>query len=288
VQGPRAAALVARVRAAGTLRRRDALLEGFSHAVIARALRGGALRESEGPPPQRFSHGPADDQDFVPNDEQRRAIDALGARLEDARFSEMLLLGVTGSGKTFVYIRAIARALQLGARAVVLVPEIALTPQTARRFEGAFGQRVAVLHSGLSERERFASWQSAARGEVDVVVGARSAVFAPLPACRLIVVDEAHERTYKQDSVPRYNALDVARERMRATGGTLLLGSATPPLEAYAAAQRAAIGYLRLERRVGDCTSSPPRRGRPSASARSPATYSVVMPILGRSVTRPA
>jgi primosomal protein N' (replication factor Y) len=250
VRGPRAAALVARVREAGVLRRRDALLEGFSHAVIARALREGALRESERRSAQRASHGAPVDQDFVPTAEQRRAIDAIVAHVERERFGELLLQGVTGSGKTFVYIRAIARMLELGARAIVLVPEIALTPQTARRFEGAFGERVAVLHSGLSERERFASWHAAARAEVDVVVGARSAVFAPLPDCRLIVVDEAHERTYKQDVVPRYNALDVARERMRAARGTLVLGSATPPLEAYAAASRGTIEHVRLESRA--------------------------------------
>ncbi len=250
VRGPRVAALLARVREAGLLRRRDALLEGFSQAVIARALREGALRESERRPALRAAHGPPEDQRFVPTGEQRRAIGAIVAHVESARFGELLLQGVTGSGKTFVYIRAIARMLELGARAIVLVPEIALTPQTARRFEGAFGERVAVLHSGLSERERFAAWNAAARGEVDVVVGARSAVFAPLPDCRLIVVDEAHERTYKQDGVPRYNALDVARERMRAAGGTLVLGSATPPLEAYAAATRGAIEHLRLESRA--------------------------------------
>ncbi|MFZ1124641.1 MAG: primosomal protein N' [Candidatus Baltobacteraceae bacterium] len=250
VRGPRVAALLARVREAGVLRRRDALLEGFSQAVIARALREGALRESERRPTLRAGHGPPVDQDFVPTAEQGRAIEAIVRHVEDARFGELLLQGVTGSGKTFVYIRAIARMLELGARAIVLVPEIALTPQTARRFEGAFGERVAVLHSGLSERERYASWQAAARGEVDVVVGARSAVFAPLPDCRLVVVDEAHERTYKQDVVPRYDALAVARERMRAAGGTLVLGSATPPLEAYAAALRGAIEHLRLERRA--------------------------------------
>jgi primosomal protein N' (replication factor Y) len=250
VRGPRVAALLARVREAGLLRRRDALLEGFSQALVARALREGALRESERLPELRAGHGQPEDQSFVPTAEQRRAIDAIVAHVENARFGELLLQGVTGSGKTFVYIRAIARMLELGARAIVLVPEIALTPQTARRFEGAFGERVAVLHSGLSERERFASWYAAGRGDVDVVVGARSAVFAPLPDCRLIVVDEAHERTYKQDAVPRYNALDVARERMRAAGGTLVLGSATPPLEAYAAASRGTIEYLRLESRA--------------------------------------
>jgi primosomal protein N' (replication factor Y) len=248
--GRRAGALVARVAEAGTLRRRDALLEGYSAALITRALRAGALRETL----QRaaFSRAPVrrEDDGFVPTEEQRAAIAAIDARVASERFAEILVQGITGSGKTFVYIRAIAHALARGGRAIVLVPEIALTPQTARRFEGTFGERVAVLHSGLSERERFDSWQAAARGDVDVVVGARSALFAPLPDVRLIVVDEAHERSYKQDGVPRYDAIAVARERMRLANGTLVLGSATPPLEAYEAAERGAIGCVRLHVRA--------------------------------------
>jgi primosomal protein N' (replication factor Y) len=248
--GPRMRALVALVREAGTLRRRDALLAGFSPAVVARAVRSGALRETERRTAAARGGAPRERQDFEPTLEQAAAIEAIGSRVAAARFAELLVQGVTGSGKTLVYIRAIARTLALGGRAIVLVPEISLTPQTARRFEGAFGERVAVLHSGLSDRDRFESWQAAARGEIDVVVGARSAVFAPLPSVRLIVVDEAHERTYKQDGVPRYDALAVARERMRAANGTLVLGSATPPLEAYAAALRGEIGHVRLDRRA--------------------------------------
>jgi primosomal protein N' (replication factor Y) (superfamily II helicase) len=137
-----------------------------------------------------------------------------------------------------------------GGRAIVLVPEISLTPQTARRFESAFGDRVAVLHSALSERERYDAWQAAARGEVSVVVGARSAVFAPLPDVRLIVVDEAHETSYKQDTAPRYHAVSVARERMRREGGVLILGSATPSIEEYAKAAAGRYPLVRLRQRV--------------------------------------
>ncbi len=250
IAGPRVAALVARVATDGSLRRRDALLAGFSQAVVARALRAGALVETtERTAPVR-SPGRREEQSFVATEEQTRAIGALVERVEARTFAEILVQGVTGSGKTFVYIRAIARTLELGGRAIVLVPEISLTPQTARRFETVFGERVAVLHSGLSERERFDSWHAAARGEIDVVVGARSALFAPLPDVRLIVVDEAHERSYKQDSVPRYDALAVARQRMRIAGGTLVLGSATPPLESYAAVRRGEIACVRLDRRA--------------------------------------
>jgi primosomal protein N' (replication factor Y) len=250
VRGPRVEALVELVKSEGSLRRRDALLAGFSQAIVTRALRAGALREI--PRPVRTARGRASSEAaaFEPTSEQADAIEAIAARVDAAQFAELLVQGITGSGKTFVYIRAIARVLELDGRAIVLVPEISLTPQTARRFEGAFAERVAVLHSGLSERERFDTWQAAKRGEIDVVVGARSALFAPLPNLRLIVIDEAHERTYKQDNVPRYNALDVARERMRLARGVLVLGSATPPLEAYAAARAGKIEHLRLHARA--------------------------------------
>jgi primosomal protein N' (replication factor Y) len=250
VRGPRVRALVERVEQSGEMRRRDALLAGFSASIVARALREGALAETEQRATRAHSPGAREEQDFVATGEQTVAIDAIDACVASEAFSELLVQGVTGSGKTFVYLRAIERALARGVRAIVLVPEISLTPQTARRFESVFGQRVCVFHSGLSERERFESWQAAARGGIDVVVGARSALFAPLPGARLIVIDEAHERTYKQESVPRYDALDVARERMRLAGGTLVLGSATPPLESYARAVRGEIGHVRLELRA--------------------------------------
>jgi primosomal protein N' (replication factor Y) len=254
VAGPRMRALVARVAEEGTLRRRDALLGGFSQALVARAIREGALEETS----RRATSGRAVvarmEADFIATAEQREAIAAIVLRVERGEFAELLVQGITGSGKTFVYIRAIARALEVGARAIVLVPEIALTPQTARRFEATFGERVAVLHSGLSERERYESWHAASRGDVDVVVGARSALFAPLPNVRLVVIDEAHERSYKQDGVPRYDTIAVARERMRIAGGTLVLGSATPPLEAYASAERGDIARVRLRERA---TSQP-------------------------------
>ncbi len=249
--GPRGKALAALVETEGPLRRRDALLAGYSQATIARAVRSGALLEVERRAATSRKRGPSESQDFEATPEQRAAVDAIVGGVESSAFAEFLLQGITGSGKTFVYIRAIARTLALGGRAIVLVPEIALTPQTARRFEGAFGERVVVLHSGLSERERFEARDVAARGEVDVVVGPRSALFAPLANVRLIAIDEAHERTYKQDGVPRYSAVDVAREKMRIAGGTLVLGSATPPLESYAAALRGEVAHLRLRARAG-------------------------------------
>ncbi|MCX7591612.1 MAG: primosomal protein N', partial [Kiritimatiellae bacterium] len=146
----------------------------------------------------------------------------------------VLLFGVTGSGKTEVYLQAIAHVLDLGCGAIVLVPEIALTPQTLERFCGRFGHRVAVLHSRLSDGERHDEWHRIRSGEASVVVGARSAVFAPIPRLGLIVVDEEHEPSYKQEEVPRYNARDVAVMRGYLEGCAVLLGSATPSLESWA------------------------------------------------------
>ena len=250
VRGPKAGALVEFVRSQPGVPRADAILAGFSSGILARAVKADAIREEEIVPARtRDLHEPAAPP-FPPTEEQRRAIDTLLAQLERRTFHETLLHGITGSGKTYVYIEAIKDVLRKGGRAIVLVPEISLTPQTARRFEEAFGERVAVLHSALSDRERFDAWQACANGEVDVVVGARSAVFAPLKDVRLLVVDEAHESSYKQDTTPRYHAVSVARERMRLEGGVLLLGSATPSLESYSDAMEGRIAYLTLEQRA--------------------------------------
>jgi primosomal protein N' (replication factor Y) len=250
VRGPRAEQLVALVAERGNMRRADVRLAGYSNALIARAVREGALRETLEAPAVANATAAGVGPAFVPTAEQRAAIDGIDAASERGTFAEFLIQGVTGSGKTLVYIAAIERALALGRTAIVLVPEIALTPQTSRRFEAAFGDDVAVLHSALSERERYDNWHAAGTGRKRVVVGARSALFAPLPNLGLVVVDEAHERTYKQDTAPRYDAIAVARERMRAAGGVLVLGSATPPLEASAAARDGRIARLLLPERA--------------------------------------
>ncbi len=154
-----------------------------------------------------------------------------------------LLHGVTGSGKTLVYMELLRPLLKQGKQAIVLVPEIALTPQTTGRFRAVFGEQVAVLHSGLSEGERYDIWKQIRAGRYQVAVGPRSAVFAPFDNLGLIVIDEEHEHTYKQDTTPRYHAREVAVERMRRAGGTVLLGSATPSLESF---QRARTGTYTL------------------------------------------
>jgi primosomal protein N' (replication factor Y) (superfamily II helicase) len=249
IGGKKAQALLAHVAALGELRRSDAVLAGFSDAVIRRAVNAGALVE-ELREVRRERTARVALPSHAPTDEQRTAIAAVAELLDAGAYGQLLLHGVTGSGKTFVYLHAIARVLERGGRAIVLVPEIALTPQTAARFEAAFGDRVAVLHSALSERERFDAWQAAARGEIDVVVGARSAVFAPLEGVQLIVVDEAHETSYRQDTVPRYDAVAVARERMRRANGVVVLGSATPALEDYARAKAGRIPAVRMLHRA--------------------------------------
>ncbi len=161
-----------------------------------------------------------------------------------------LLHGVTGSGKTEVYLDALDHCVADGKRAIVMVPEIALTPQTVRRFRERF-DRVAVLHSGLSQGELFDQWHGIAAGRYDVVVGARSAVFAPQPDLALIVIDEEHEWTYKQnDPAPRYHARDVAIERARLTGATVVLGSATPDIASYERARRGEYTLLSLPERI--------------------------------------
>ena len=163
----------------------------------------------------------------------------------------VLLHGVTGSGKTEIYLQAIGRELAAGRGAIVMVPEIALTPQTVQRFASRFGERVAVLHSALSDGERFDEWHRIRSGEARVVVGPRSAVFAPVRDLGLVVVDEEHETTYKQESVPRYNARDVAVQRAALEGAKVVLGSATPSLETWQNALAGRYAVATLSERAG-------------------------------------
>lgn len=162
---------------------------------------------------------------------QQAAFDTVRSCIEASCGQVAVVDGVTGSGKTEVYLRAIRRSLELGRGAIVLVPEIALTPQTVSRFEGRFGDTVAVMHSRMTQAERFDAWEAVRRGEKRVAVGARSALFCPMPSLGLVVIDEEHESTYKQESAPRYHARDVAAWMARRHGAALVLGSATPSIE---------------------------------------------------------
>ena len=184
------------------------------------------------------------------NAEQQAALSAI-RQLDAANGRTILLHGVTGSGKTEVYLQAIARELEAGRGAIVMVPEISLTPQTVQRFASRFGERVAVLHSALSDGERYDEWHRIRSGEARVVVGPRSAVWAPVKNLGLIVVDEEHETSYKQDESPRYHARDVAVLRGAVENARVVLGSATPSLETWENAVRGKYALSEMRHRAG-------------------------------------
>jgi primosomal protein N' (replication factor Y) len=185
-----------------------------------------------------------------PTEEQARAVGALSEALSAGGHRTVLLEGVTGSGKTEVYLRLIAQARAAGGEAIVLVPEIALTPQLAGRFRARFGSEVAVLHSGLSDRDRAGEWHRVRRGDAPIVVGARSAVFAPMERPRVIIVDEEHDPSFKQGEGLRYQGRDLAVVRGRESGALVVLGSATPSLESLQNVAKGRYEHLRLSRRV--------------------------------------
>src|SRR5205085_1727307 len=186
------------------------------------------------------------------NDDQQRALDRIVARIDERQYATFLLHGVTGSGKTEIYIRAMREATQRGMSALMLVPEIALTPVFSRRLRGIFGDAVAILHSSLSEGERTDEWRRIKDGEARVVIGTRSAVFAPLDNLGIIVVDEEHETSYKQDETPRYHGRDTAIMRALRANAVVVLGSATPSLESFHNATTSKYEYIRLDARYGN------------------------------------
>ena len=181
---------------------------------------------------------------------QQRAFKVIEGAMESAAFQRILLHGITASGKTELYLRAIDRALGRGRSAICLISEIALTPQTIDRFRERFGQRVAVWHSRLTARQRAGEWAKLAAGERRIVVGPRSAVFAPMKRLGLVIIDEEHEQTYKQEDTPRYHAREVACARARLAGATVVLGSATPSVESYYAAVQGQARLVTLPERI--------------------------------------
>ena len=216
-------------------------------------------------------------EDLIMNSQQQNTLDAIVSALESGEHRTLLLHGATGSGKTEVYIRAIREVVSYGRQAIVLVPEISLTPQTIRRFRSRF-KSVAVLHSHMTDSERHWQWRQIARGSIEVIVGARSAVFAPTPNLGLIVIDEEHEPTFKQDSTPRYHAREVARHRCMQEKVPLLLGSATPTLESWLRAVRKQDTLLSMPDRVAELplppvlivdTRNDPRIGKGSSIGRA-------------------
>jgi len=190
---------------------------------------------------------------FTLTDEQQAAQNAITSALtDDGKFKAFLLHGVTGSGKTEVYMRAMRSALDAGRSAMMLVPEIALTPVFSRRLRTVFGSNVAILHSNLSAGERFDEWRRIRRGDARIAIGTRSAVFAPLENIGLVIVDEEHDSSYRQHESPFYNARDVAVMRAHLAGAVVVLGSATPAMESFYNAQVGKYTYLRLADRIGD------------------------------------
>jgi primosomal protein N' (replication factor Y) len=194
---------------------------------------------------------PQDAREIELNAEQARARDEIVEQIESGKPAASLLFGVTGSGKTSVIISAIDAALRGGRGVIMLLPEIALTPQTLKIFVARYGERVAVIHSGLSSGERYDSYMRIRSGEADLVVGTRSAVFAPVHDLGLIVIDEEHESTYKSDTSPKYHARDIARFRCAYNGAVMLLSSATPSLESYTKALEGKYKLLKLKERYG-------------------------------------
>ena len=184
------------------------------------------------------------------NKEQKICYQKIKTSIEEAIFQPYLLKGVTGSGKTEIYLRSIQRVLDLHKSAVMIVPEISLTPQTVERFQKRFGDQVAILHSGLTQKERFSEWKKIQDEKVSIAIGARSAIFAPFKNLGIIVIDEEHDTSYKQDSCPRYHARDSAMVRAQKQNAVVLLGSATPSLESIKNVERGKYKYLSLEKRV--------------------------------------
>jgi len=186
---------------------------------------------------------------YTPTDEQKNVIDYLNKSICENKHEKVLLRGVTGSGKTEVFLQAIETALRQGKNAIMLVPEISLTPQMVNRFVSRFGEYVAVIHSGLSYGERFDQWQKIRDGKVSVVVGARSAIFAPFENVGIIILDEEHENSYKSDSSPRYHAIDVAEKRAYDDNSVLLLASATPSVTDYYYAKEGKYKLFEMHKR---------------------------------------
>ena len=226
--------------------------KGISRAVLDNLCAKGVLECSKvNKSIDLYSSIPLKNEPIRLTAEQQAAYEALLPHLEDAAPHAALLYGVTGSGKTLVFLKLIERCLQLGKRELVLVPEISLTPQMILRLKSRFGKRVAVQHSALNHTERLLQWQMIQDGGADIVVGTRSAIFSPLENIGLVIIDEEQEHTYRSESAPRYSAHEVARQRAAENGALLLLASATPSTESYFAAQHGRTQLVRLTQRYG-------------------------------------
>ena len=226
--------------------------KGISRAVLDNLCAKGVLECSKvNKSIDLYSSIPLKNEPICLTAEQQAAYDALLPKLEDDAPHSALLYGVTGSGKTLVFLKLIAHCLEQGRKALVLVPEISLTPQMILRLKSQFGRRVAVQHSALNHTERLLQWQMIQDDGADIVVGTRSAIFSPLENIGLIIIDEEQEHTYRSESAPRYSAHEVARQRAAENGALLLLASATPSTESFYAAQHGRTQLVRLTQRYG-------------------------------------
>ena len=234
------------------------LLESYSREQVNFFVEQGAVTivQKEVQRSAAYFEGIEASQPLELNPEQRQARDAVVSAIGSHQ-PPFLLQGITGSGKTEVYLQIIQGALDKGKTAILLVPEISLTPQMTERFIARFGEKVAILHSGLSNGEKYDEWRKVERGNAQVVVGARSAIFAPLKNLGVMIIDEEHEATYKQDSNPRYHARDVALLRAQYNQAALVLGSATPSLESRARAGKGVYQHLRLTQRANPLATIP-------------------------------
>jgi primosomal protein N' (replication factor Y) (superfamily II helicase) len=224
--------------------------KGLPHSTLQTLVRRGLVRIDERPAAFRLGGiEPAAAPERL-NEPQMEALASIASSL--GQFRPFLLYGITGSGKTAVYLAAMQRALDRGMSSILLVPEIGLTPQTVGLLDAAFGNKVALLHSALTPEERSEQWRRIRRGEAPVVVGTRSAVFAPAPNLGLILVDEEHDHSYKQEETPRYNARDVAVMRAKLSGAVVVLGSATPSLESWQNAVKGKYTRIDMRERVND------------------------------------
>lgn len=236
----------------------SALLENYSREQVNFFVEQGAIIivQKEVQRSAAYFEGIESNQALELNPEQKQACEAVVGAI-GKQYPPFLLQGITGSGKTEVYLQIIQGALDMGKTAIVLVPEISLTPQMTERFIARFGDKVAILHSGLSNGEKYDEWRKVERGDAQVVVGARSAIFAPLKNLGVIIIDEEHEASYKQDSNPRYHARDVALLRAQYNQAALVLGSATPSLESRARAGKGVYQHLLLTKRANPLASIP-------------------------------
>ena len=249
--GPRQLAAVQALRQ-GPLTARQLDEVGISKSTLDSLCKKGVLTACEQDKEiDLFAAIPFDPRPITLSPEQQAVFWELLPKLEDAQPHAALLHGVTGSGKTMVFLKLIERTLELGRKALVLVPEISLTPHMIRRLKSTFGSRLAVQHSALNNTERLLQWRRIQQGNADIVVGTRSAVFAPLQNIGLIIMDEEQEHTYQSESAPRYDAHDIAKKRAAMENSLLLFASATPLTETYHAAQSGRLQLVRLQHRYG-------------------------------------